>query len=431
MYGFASQTYSIDLIGPSISAFYIISFIFLLDEIRIFVTKGIKFSSRTVALLIVPLFSVIIVSTVFIFNNSFFEFKSNQIGIIIKPFFFYLKQYLPLFAIASKIYREAPKFSINHFYDTLKKTAIFSCYIAIAQYFIHYSIGNQFIDQLIGLKNRYIFQFHGIDFVRIQAFCTEPKNFSALLALSIPLLLRNGRYIYALIASILAIMTLGQTFPTMLLIAVLTMLIFARLSTVRLNLISSLVTFIIFFQILFSFSTLFIDSFLGKNGSIIQNILFDRAVNRFTDSDDTTIKNLFGIPLQRDLEAPVINYLVDHPWMFLTGYGPANSAYIPSKYWIGEWNYALRSENNVPNHMNMRWLFYIAEFGIIVFMVIWMCLTGIKAKKFERNFYSFILLCLFIIEIEVVAIIMFALLCAERQARSVPLKKYKRVADAI
>ena len=431
LYGFATQTYAIELLGPSISTLYVISFIFLVDEIRIFVTKGIRFSSRTLVLLLVPLFSVIVVSVVLIFDNSFFEFKSHQFGILLTPSFFYLKQYLPLFAIASKIYREAPKYSTDHFYNTIQKTAILSCYIAIAQYFIHYSIGNQYIDQLIGLKSRYIFQFHGIDFVRVQAFCTEPKNFSALLALSVPLLLRNGRYIYAFLASILAIMTLGQTFPTMVFISVLTLLIFARFSTVRLNLISSFVTFILILKIIFSFSSLIVDSYSEKNSNLINSILFDRAVKRYSDIEDSTIKDILGIPLQRDLEAPVINYLVDHPWMFLTGYGPANSAYIPSEYWKGEWNYSIRSEKDVPNHMNMRWIFYIAEFGIIVFLVLWMGLTGIKAKKFERNFYSFLLLCLFVIEIEVFAVIMFALLCADRQASSLPFKKNKSLAVAI
>ena len=60
--------------------------------------------------------------------------------------------------------------------------------------------------------------------------------------------------------------------------------------------------------------------------------------------------------------------------------------------------------------MNLRWFNYIAQFGIITFFIFLIILTNVnKNDKFNIKYYSFLLISLFFIDIDIFVIIMFGL----------------------
>ena len=409
VYGFITQTYAVEVVGPSVSTLYLISFVFIVEEAWRSLVSGVRPSRTALVLLAAPIFSIIGALMFFLLDDTIFEFKGSGFGLVLRPFFFYLKQYLPLFVIGLKVSRESDKLGYEDFYAAIRGAAVISCCGALLQYAVHYAFGNIMLDELVGLKRRYILSFAGIDFVRVQGWCTEPKNFSSLMAISLPLLLMKKRYVMALLASVLALLTIGQTFPALLLVAFSTMIVCGKVSAVRPNLLSGLAVTILLFMLISAVQTTVADYYGENRGNIAVRLLLERATERYKGTDDGKIRNILGIPLQSDLEQPVVNYFRDRPWLLLTGYGPANSAYLPAEYWRGNWNYQSRLEKNVPNHMNMRWLFYLSEFGIFVFVLLLVIMTRFEGERRDKIYYSFLLCALFFSEIELFVIIMFAL----------------------
>lgn len=409
IYGFITQSYNISFVGPTISPLFIISYVFFIDEFLNFFIRKISLNRSIFILIFLPIVSSVVIFIVFFLDHNIFEIQ-NYFLFFTKPFYFYFKQYLPLFAVGYKVYKEKEKFDVKYFIGRLKKVGIFVCYIALLQLLVYLIFENYSLNEILGNKERYFYNLLGLQLLRVQAFFVEPKLLAAFLGLVIPLYIRDKELKKTIFALFIGILTFGATLPAILISAFVSLIVFAKIGNVRLNIFFSLILVILMFLTLSKIKDYFLGIYLQNNKNVAIILLLQRSViNRYDFNDFEGNNELLGIPLQGDLEVPIKKYFTDYPFLLLSGYGPANDAFISPNYWYGEWNYDRRLKGKA-NHMDLRWLNYIAQFGIITFFIFLVILTDVKSDKFYKKYYAFLLIGFIFIDIDIFVIIMFALM---------------------
>jgi len=403
--GWATQSYNM-FIGPTVTPLYIIVQIFLIEEAIRFINKGIRLRTRYVILLPFPIISSLAFLYIAAFAGDIFETRFGLVSQIAKCFAYYIRYYLPYFVVGFKVYRSNT--DIQSFYTFVKGVAVVSSVVACIQLLVHVTIGNATLDEIFGLKDRYAFDLAGINFIRVQALFYEPKGLGAFLGIALPLFVRGRQPFAVLFITLVGILTISQTFMSMCLAATIVFLLAGFAKKVRSSLACSLVIMLLIFSAISSAKNYLVENSLSYQQQVLYKIVADRAIQRFANDDDAS--DFLGIPLQKDLELPIVMFFREHPFVLLSGYGPLNNNLVPDHFFEGQWNYLAKQEGTFKGHVDMGWFFIIFEMGIIAFITIVTVLTKINSTEFNNKYYSFIWMGFFFHRIEFLLIIVFAIL---------------------
>jgi hypothetical protein len=406
LYAFATETFNMLVVGPTFNATLLISIAFLAEMAHRILTQKVYIRKDYLFLLLLPLISSLLVLVLVDSGKVTYTFADGKsTDLLLRPLYFYLKTFLPLFAIGAKIALDRERISFDLFFHIIKRIATWSCSIALLQILVVLVTHNHALAQLLGLQERYLSEDAdgGIP-LRVQAFFSEPKTFGAFLALSIPVLVRDKKWIMGSLCMILGILTQSQTFWTDLGSLAVIFGLFKSWQNLRLQVLGGLgVMILLFLGIAGSTAIVFSQYQSNQNNPFIKLVL-ERSVSRYDPYGFGKKNVIMGIPLQEDLEFPVYEFMQDHPVLFLTGYGPGNSAFISPEYFYGTQSYDLHVAGVGGTNLNMRWLYMAFEFGIPSFICFFWVLTRINPRlgKFERNYFAGIWVCLFFSQIDLV-----------------------------
>lgn len=394
--GIATETFVMWSIGHTITSRFFIVYYFFLSEffylLRNYKQIHLKF------IYFIPLLSGLIV---ILFNSSALKlFESDIPGFLSSPIYFYVKHFLPFVLVANKIRRESTYVDIDRTFEFIIKVATYSCYLALVQLAFHIVFHHEFIEEaFLGVRNynTYKYEMGNLHLLRMNALFYEPKGFSAFLAIAIPIsIFKYKRHKLALFYFIIAVLTVSQTFFAILFCLTLTFFIFKKIKTVLGRFVISLLGLIGIFLCISAFQSYIFDGYLDGGDDVVTKIVMERAAKRFDISSVGIENNFWGIPLQPELELPVINFMKDNPSYILTGHGPSNNMYIPVDYYAHTENYEPRLKRSIRGGIDMGWFHLTFEFGIIGSLLFMLFFTNIKpANKFKSCFYTFLLLAFF------------------------------------
>lgn len=415
LYAFATEAYTVLVIGPTFTAtFFIGIFIFVEQAHQLF--TGRQYIRREyLLLLILPLLSHVTVFLITQFYKDPFSYPGGSLfAFYTKPLYFYLKTYLPWFAIGAKIVQERKNLSFEKFVISIKKIAVISCVIATIQIAVQLLFHNVELSEFLGLQSRYLIQeVNGPLGVRVQAWFGEPKIFSAYLSLAIPFFLKDREYKIAAAVFIMGILTSSQTFWINTIAGSLLFFCLPRLMSVRWKIISTLGMIVGIFLLFAASKEYFLRQYIANQSQPVYRFLFERLAYRYDNEIWQKNNIIFGIPLQRDMELPVVDFLKKEPYLLLSGYGAGNSTFIPASYFFGQLNYQNRLAGIGGHNLNMRWFFILAECGAVclVFFFFILTKTAQHISPFQRSYLAFVAVCFFFSQIDLFLIIV-ALLCA-------------------
>ncbi len=296
----------------------------------------------------------------------------------------------------------------------MKKIAVISCMIAFIQIAVQLIFRNIELSELLGLQSRYLLQeVNGPLGIRVQALFSEPKIFSAFLSLAIPLFMRDRNYKMAAVMFIMGILTSSQTFWVNIMAAGLLFYCLPRLMAVRWKIISTLGMIVGIFMLVAASKEYLLKQYLANRNQPMYRFLLERSAYRYDNEVWGKNNIIFGIPLQRDMELPIVDFLRDEPYLVISGYGAGNSTFIPPQYFFGQLNYQNRLAGVGGHNLNMRWFFVLAEFGAISLFFFFLILTRTarETPPFPRSYLAYIAVCFFFSQIDLFLIIV-ALLCA-------------------
>lgn len=415
LYAFASEAFTMLAVGPTFTATFFIGIFMFVDQAHQFATGRQSIRREYLVLLLLPLFSQVAVFLVTQLYKDPFSYPGGKLyAFYTKPLYFYVKTYLPLFAIGARIVQDRDLLSFEHFSDSMKRVARFSCFIAVIQIVAQLTFRNLALSELLGLQSRYLLeQINGPLGVRVQAWFSEPKIFSAFLSLAIPLYWHDRNYRMTVLLFVFGFLTSSQTFWVNMLAAALLFSIFPKLHSVRWKVIGTLGSIIGIFLLIAASKEYFLQHYMENRNQPVYKMLFERSAYRYDNEVWQKDNIVMGIPLQRDLELPVVDFLKDEPYLLVSGYGAGNSTFIPANYFFGQANYANHLEGVGGQNINMRWFFILAEFGGISLLFFFLVMTRVPpgVPLFQRNFLAFIAVCFFFSQIDLFFMIV-ALLCA-------------------
>lgn len=415
LYAFASEAYTMLVIGPTFTAtFFVGIFIFIEQAHQLFTGKQ-YIRKEYLFLLLLPLLSNIAVFLITQLYKDPFNYPGGKmLAFYTKPIYFYVKTYLPLFAIGAKIVQEREQLSFEKFTVTMKKIAVISCVIAAIQIAVQFIFRSVELSELLGLQSRYMLQeINGPLGLRVQALFAEPKIFSAFLSLAIPLFVRDRNYKAAIVMVIVGILTSSQTFWINILAGGLLFLCLPKLMPVRWKIISTLGMIVGIFLSIAASKEYFLKHYMANRNQPVYQLLFERSAYRYDNEIWGKNNIILGIPLQRDMELPVVDFLRDEPYLVISGYGAGNSTFIPASYFFGQLSYQNRVAGIGGHNLNMRWFFILAEFGAVSLFFFFLILTktGQHIMPFQRSYLAYVAVCFFFSQIDLFLIIV-ALLCA-------------------
>lgn len=409
IYAIATEAYTAIVIGPTFNATFFISIFFLLEYIYIVLMRSIAIKLKYLILLLLPLISSIAVFFLVIFYEDCFYYPGdNKLAFYLRPVYFYLKTLLPLFAIGGKIVMDRNELSFDNFFATIKNVAKISCIIAVVQIAAELIFNSNDLGEFLGMQRRYLDQYANEVFsLRVQALFAEPKHFSAFMVLSLPVLLKDKEYKWACVAFIMGILSISQTFWINLLCASVVFFLLYKIQNVRLKIVTTLTIIVAIFLTIASFKEFFFNAYLDNPDSFLSKLIVERAVTRYDIQDVGRNNVILGLPLQQDLEIPVVNFFADNNHLLISGYGAGNSTFIPPDYFYGQIMYQNRLAGIGGNTLTMRWFYIIAEFGILSFILYFIILTA-RSKfvtSFQNNYLSFVWISFFFSQIDIVFII--------------------------
>ena len=415
LYAFASEAYTMLVIGPTFTAAFFVGIFIFVEQAHQLFTGRQYIRKEYLFLLILPLLSNIVVFLITQFYKDPFSYPGGKLfAFYTKPIYFYIKTYLPLFAIGAKIVQEREQLSFEKFAGSIKKIAVISCGIAFVQIAVQLIFQNAALSELLGLQSRYLLQeINGPLGLRVQALFGEPKVFSAFLSLALPLFMKDRNYKAATLIFVMGVLTSSQTFWINILAGGLLFLCLPTLLPVRWKIISTLGIIVGIFLAISASKEYFLKQYMANRNQPIYRLLLERSVYRYDNQVWTKNNIIFGIPLQRDLELPVVDFLRNEPYLLISGYGAGNSTFIPPSYFFGQVIYQNRLAGIGGQNLNMRWFFILAEFGAVSLFFFFMILTrtGRGTPPFQRSYLAYIAVCFFFSQIDLFLIIV-ALLCA-------------------
>jgi len=417
---FALKYFSIAIIGPTIDVLYLFSLFVAFLELVSFLSRRAKVSKNMLLLFSLPFILFIQFLVVYNFQNNHYLASLNPVFWYIKTGASYIKSFLPYFLVGMAIKRQVNNIEFENIFKVVLKIATVSCAIAFIQLFAFIVFHqNGTLLELIGLNGGYNYQYNilGISLVRVQAFFYEPKSLAAFLGLAVPVALHLKKKRRALLFVLVGFLTLSQTFIVILLAAFIVFVLLKSVQSIRASILSSLAIIIALFLSISSLKDYLLENYATNEETIAYKIFLDRALNRYSLDDLDENRELFGIPLQPDIELPAVNFLRDNNVFILTGFGPGNYNTIPFKYFISDWNIAALEKGTFKGHFDMGWIYLIAEFGLLFFLFVFSILTSIQPSGFGTKFYSFLWLVFFFHRIDVLLIASFCLLFYKTRTR--------------
>lgn len=418
LYSYACTTFVISFISNTVTPLFFVTTFFSISEVVLFLRSNLKVKFSLFLIIILPFFSTLFFFVAKLFGFDFFQGNGpSSFRIIINGLVFYIKYFLPLIFIASKIYREG-KISgcgVEHFFSTIRRVALWSCFIALAQLIITIMIKDPNILRLFGMRDTYLsYTVDGMESktVRVSAFFIEPKVFSAFLLVSLPLFLSLKRKIlHLLFVLLIGFLTASQTFMLGIIISLVVFFLIRNIKNIRLNIGLTLSIILVSFYTISLLRNSFIDFYLKHSDNYIVSLIMARAVDRYgINSDILSESSVNWLPLQKDEELPVFNFFLENPWLYLSGYGLKNQGFIPLSYFIYN-SEGSRHLGDMTYNLDMGWYYFICEFGIIIFIVWFIYFTRDfhfkKAKVFESKYYSFLIILFFFARIELFIILLY------------------------
>lgn len=413
---FALKYFSVRLIGPTIDVLYLLC-LFITGYEIVKYGVSIKIKPKIAIAFILP-FAIFLCSD-YLFVVTGLNNGLNPIAWILKTCLNYIKIFLIFYFVGVAVAKQASKIKIDDVFNTILKITFISCCISAFQLFLFIILYNQeTILQLFGIAGGHSFEYPvgSINFVRLQAFFYEPKSFAAFLALAIPIALHKKKIVQAICFFVAGCFTLSQTFFVILITAVFIFILFKWIKSVRLNIIATIGSIILIFLSIASARELIIEKYADAQDNFIYKIFVERAVSRYNFNEDLEEKNeLWGIPLQKDIELPAVNFLSENPVFLLTGFGTGNYNTIPREYFTSKWNLDALEEGTFKGHFDMGWIFLIAENGLIYFIFLFLILTPTVPSGFNAKFYSFLWLVFFFHRIDILLIVFFVLISYKRK----------------
>lgn len=416
IYSYALETFVIYEIGPTINSTFFFSYFVFIEVVFIVLKKGIPLSKKSLFILFLPALASVFGFIWYRVNPQIFSASyTDSIIFYTKPIYFYLKNYLPILAIAYKTYLDKKNIDITVFFDTIIKVALFSSIIGFVQILVVKSFNSPDLARLVGVLPRY--RGDNNDFwnlPRISAFFNEPKNFSAILGMSIPIALFQRKYWYLIIIIIAGILSISQTFWVVLLSAFISFILLKFIKSVRYIIFVGIGLIISLFILVSTAKDYIIEHSNEFSDSILFVLLAERAISRYGSDELSSDNEFLGMPLQRDMEYPMYKFIIDFPYLILTGYGPGNFSFVSPNYFVGimgNYIYYQRVERYTSYNVNMRWYYWILETGLISFIIYFYLLTTSTSSFIFRNkYYAFLWLSLFFTNIDIFVIVFFILI---------------------
>jgi len=421
LYAFSTEAYTMLRIGPTFTATFFVSVAFTVEQLHYLIKGQIFINRRYLLLLVLPaVSSLVIFLVVQLYKDPFYYPPGKQNDFYLRPLYFYIKTYLPLFAIGAKLLQDKEQLSFEYYAGVMRKIAKFSFVIAALQIFCQLILRNETLGELIGLQHRYMVESSGSAFgMRVQALFGEPKVFSAFLSVSIPLFIRDKDYRLAALSILMGLLTVSQTFWINMLSAGITFLVVGRFPSTRIKIAGTLGIIISLFLIINESKNYFIKLYAKNQNSAMYQLVFKRSVYRYDNEIWQKDNVVLGMPLQRDMELPVVDFFRDQPYLLLSGYGAGNSTFIPARYFFGQMNYENRLNGVGGHNLNMRWFYILAEFGCFSLIIFFFILTHTRKDipLFQSSYFAFIWVCFFFSQIDLFLIVT-ALLCAHNENES-------------
>ena len=410
---FALKYFSIPILGPTIDVLYLFALFITLLEVVSFLSREAKVSKNMLLLFFFPFLLFFQFLVVYNFQSNHYLSNLNPIFWYAKTGASYVKNFLPYFFIGMAVKRQVDKIDLENTFKAILKIATVSSIIALGQLLVFVVFHqNAVLLELVGLNGAYNYQYNilGINLVRVQAFFYEPKSLAAFLGLAVPLAIHLKNKSSALLFILVGFLTLSQTFIVILLAGFIVFVLLKNVQNIRASIVWSMAIIIGFFFSISSLKDYLLENYATKEESIAYTIFLDRAFNRYTLDDPEENRELFGIPLQPDIELPAVNFLRDNNVFILTGFGPGNYNTLPFKYFISTWNIEALEKGTFKGHFDMGWIYLIAEFGLVFFLIVFFILTGVQWSGFAAKFYSFLWLVFFFHRIDILLIAFFCLL---------------------
>ncbi|MCP1384367.1 hypothetical protein [Runella salmonicolor] len=353
----------------------------------------------------------------FIFDFFYYNEKS-KIHFYIRPLYYYTKTFAPLFLSGYIILKDSRSTFLS-FEKTIINIVKASCIIAFFQLFISQIFQNLDLNEIIGLKRRYINTFDtSILSVRVQAFMTEPKDLACFICLAAPIILKKKKYILFIFSIITALLTQSQTFVVLFFIFTIIFILPNSIQTVRKYILTSLLIIISLFQIVSSSKAFIFEHYQDFKDNPIVELIANRAISRYTDFYDIIDQDeteFIGMPIQRDQELPIIKFFKEYPFLWITGVGPGNTMFINPSYFEGSSFFMDKVKGDVAPTITMRWFNYIVHFGSIIFIYFFFSLTKLESNNsFTNKYYAFLWSCLFFAIIDIYVVIFYCLLIKEK-----------------
>jgi hypothetical protein len=409
LYAYATEAYTMLKIGPTFTATFFVGIAFMVEQGHQLIKGQIQIQKRYLVLLLLPALSnFVIFLIVLLYKDPFYYPPGKQAAFYLRPLYFYIKNYLPLFAIGAKIIQEKERLSFEFFSEVMKSIAKFSCFVAIVQIVTLYIFHNETLSEIIGLQHRYLLEASTSAFsLRVQALFGEPKMFSAFLSLCIPLFMKDKEYKMAALAMLIGILTVSQTFWINIISAGITFLLVSGLPTTRMKIAGTMGVIIGVFLLIAASKEYFIKLYAQNQHNTMYQLVFKRSVYRYDNEFWQKNNIILGMPLQRDMELPVVDFLKDQPFLLLSGYGAGNSTFIPAKYFFGQMNYEYRLNGIGGHNLNMRWFYILAEFGIFSLIMFFSILTFTRPdiSPFQSSYFAFVWVCFFFCQIDLFLIV--------------------------
>jgi hypothetical protein len=409
LYAFATEAYTMLVVGPTFTATFFVGIFIFIEQVHQLFTDRQYIRKEYLFLLILPLLSSIAVFLITQFYKDPFNYPGGRLyAFYTKPIYFYIKTYLPFFAIGAKIVQDRNQLSFEKFANSIKKIAVISCIIAAIQIAVQLIFRSIELSELLGLQSRYmLMEINGPLGVRVQALFSEPKIFSAFLSLAIPFFLRDRNYKAAAVMFVVGILTSSQTFWVNIMAGGLLFFCLPKALSVRWKIISTMGMIIGIFLAVAASKEYFMKQYLANRNQPVYRLLLERSTYRYNNEIWNKNNVILGIPLQRDMELPVVDFLRDEPYLFISGYGAGNSTFIPPRYFFGQMSYQNRVEGIGGQNLNMRWFFILAEFGAVSLFFFFLILTKVAQNTplFQRSYLAFLAVCFFFSQIDLFLVI--------------------------
>src|SRR5262249_38143516 len=152
-------------------------------------------------------------------------------------------------------------------------------------------------------------------------------------------------------------LTASQTFWINVLGGAVLFSIFRYLPSVRLKVLGTLGVIVGLFLMVAASKDYLLKHYMENRNDPVYKMLFERSAYRYDNEIWQKNNIILGIPLQRDMELPIVDFLKDEPYLLFSGYGAGNSSFIPPNYFFGQLNYENHLAGIGGHNLNMRWFF--------------------------------------------------------------------------